>query len=97
VGLDFFGVTLAANIQVFSGAQEDRDLGEAGIPFSDKGGEGLRYDLWLDSSSDERVPQALRNLAYVQDVTVELGMGMNSKVQMVLRLHDRHWSWARVV
>ena len=84
MGLDFFGVTMAASIQVFSNSEQDADLGVAGIPFSGPDGKGLSYDLWLESNSDSRVPPALRQLAYVQDMTVELGMGLNSKVQIVL-------------
>jgi hypothetical protein len=84
MALDFFGVTISANIEVFAGSEKDGDLGVSGIPFSGKDGNGLRYDLWLESNTDPRVPNALKTLAYVQDVTVELGMGLNSKVQLVL-------------
>jgi hypothetical protein len=84
MGLDFFGVTMAADIQVFGDSARDGDLGVSGIPFKGADGEGLTYDLWLESNSDSRVPAALRNLSYVQDITVEVGMGLNSKVQLVL-------------
>lgn len=93
MGLDFFGVTLAANIEVFAtpnpSSKEEKEefearFGVAGVPFSGPDGKGLRYDLWLHSQSHPNVPEALRTLSYVQDISVELGMGLNSKVQLVL-------------
>ena len=84
MGLDFFGVTLNASIQVFSGDTKDGEVGVAGIPFTGADGAGLTYDLWTKAQDHAMVPPALKDLAYVQEISVELGMGLNSKVSLVL-------------
>ena len=54
MGLDFFGVSISADLQVFAGGERNEALGVAGIPFTDKAGKtGLTYDLWLESQSPE--------------------------------------------
>ena len=49
---------------------------------------GIRtsYDLWMGNDSDSLLPEGLRDLSYVQDVAVQVGLGLNSKVTLNMNL-----------
>lgn len=43
------------------------------------------YELWTGNTiTDSRVPQALVDLAYVQDISIQVGLSLNSKVTLTL-------------
>ena len=74
MGLDFYGIEISARIKV-PYKKEGRIGGQVGF---------REYELWVNNSDSYLVPNALKDLSYVQDVTVQIGLGLNSKVSLTL-------------
>lgn len=73
MGHDFYGVEISGSIRTFT----------------KQGGDFQEYELWVDPtplevSGAEDYMAVLRSLAFVQEVTINIGMGMNSKVSVLL-------------
>src|SRR4051812_35918952 len=50
-----------------------------------KNGSKVEYDLWLnDATQTPELPFGLKDLSFVQDVTVTIGLSLNSKVSLTL-------------
>lgn len=70
MGLDFYGIEISARIRV--PYKLSAEVG-AKVGFRE-------YNLWVDDG----IPNALKTLAYVQDVSIQIGLGLNSKVSLTL-------------